>query len=164
MSVQVSDTSVARFIYQVHSSSGEMGHLIRLAGKLRQQWAGPAKKGSLSKVQRACIDLLSMRMAELSQSADQTAREAAMTIGRIGKAFQEQKAKAETVRQFGPILAVLQKRIDHSLRKVQAAKTVVGGLTSLVADVESKGAASAAGSEPKSQHAPPKRPAAGRKD
>lgn len=128
------------FVHQVRGSKGELGLLLRLVGEVRQRRGARGQEALLPPAQRGGVAMLKARIAELSRSSEKTMRDAAMNVGRIGKALQEQKASAETARQFGPILALLQKRIAHSMQKVRAAKTAVHGLDSMLGTADTKGA------------------------
>ena len=139
---QPSDQSnIETFVGQVHGSRGELGTLLRLAGRFQHHCDSAAKPQENARVQAAApvtqraAASLRARIAELSRACEAEAREAAMSIGRIGKALQEQKASEETVKQYGPLLVLLRKRIDHATKKVQASKTTVKSLDAAIARV-----------------------------
>ena len=136
MSDPIDSPKVVAFVNEIRDGKGEFGLLVRLVGELQQRWDEPRRKGSLGLQHHECVVTIRSRMADLSRASDQEMRDAAMTVGRIGKALEEQKANAETAQQFGPILALLQKRIDHARQKVQACKTVVRNLNGLADEIE----------------------------
>jgi hypothetical protein len=136
MSHEIKSPDVVAYVNQIRNGRGEFGLLMRLCGELQQRWNAPRRQASLGPQHREAIDSIRSRMAELSRASDKELRDAAMTIGRIGKSLVEQKASPETVRQFGPILALLQKRIDRARRRTQACKTVVGNLNGLANEAE----------------------------
>jgi hypothetical protein len=139
---QPSDQSkLETFVGKVHGSRGELGTLLRLAGRFQHHCDDAAKSQENARVQEAApvtqraAELLKARIAELSRASEAEAREAAMNIGRIGKALQEQKASEEMVKQFGPLLVLLRKRLDHATKKVRASKATVKSLDASVARV-----------------------------
>jgi len=155
---QTESPKVVAFVRQIRNAKGEFGLLVRLVGELQQRWEAPSRKGLLGPQHRECIDTIRTRLADLSRVSDKEMRDAAVTIGKIGKSLQEQKANAETAEQFGPILALLQKRIDHARRKVQACKTIVRSLNGLVEKIEPTPALSSAGRPPRASKPAKTRP------
>jgi hypothetical protein len=168
---QPSDQSkLETFVGQIHGSTGELGTLLRLAGRFQHHCDSAAKLRDHARVQAAApvtqraAKLLRARIAELSRASEAEAREAAMNIGRIGKALQEQKASEETVKQFGPLLVLLRKRIDHATKNVQASKATVQSLDAAIARVAPSAAAdpAARGAAPATRKSASRRKARGK--
>jgi hypothetical protein len=150
MSDGIESPKVVAYVNQIRNDRGEFGLLMRLTGELQQRWMAPRARASLGPQHREAIESIRSRMAELSRASDKELRDAAMTIGRISKSLVEQKASPETARQFGPILALLQKRIDHARRRIQACKTVVGNLNGLAEEADTAPESGAAETQPRS--------------
>jgi hypothetical protein len=156
--------NVEAFVQKIRGHKQEHGLLLQLAGRLQHHVSTVAPE-ALEEAgpdgQRA-VEALRTRLAQLSRKSEIAAREAAMNLGRLSKELQKQKADEKTARHFGPVLALLQKQVRHSVQKVQASKQAIqslGGMIPQPSEGENSGeeSSSSSASEGEAPHAAPKR-------
>jgi hypothetical protein len=130
---QEPNTGTAEFIRRIRGASGEFASLLYLAAALRQRGMDAQPDGPPSEEQLQTINLLRIRIAELSRFSEKKMHQAAVKLAQLGSVRQAKEARAEAAQPLEPIRQLLEERINRSRRTIQVGLQAVNDLDGLIA-------------------------------